>query len=465
MTEEKQAQSFITESKSFGQKQNNRSFKLLRKLKDKGQERHPLKKTNTQTSPLDFLPQKLQETIGSKDEGAPHNHYFSQLNQQLKSFGPGHPKLVIDLDRVDQNLQTAKKYFNPRKRPRIVVKSLPSPKLVAYMMKGLDTNRLMVFHLPFLLQVVDTFPDSDVLLGKPLPLQAVERFYDLQVEAAPFNPQQQLQWLVDTKDRLIQYLELAKRRRLNLKINFEIDVGLHRGGFDSPEALAEALEILEQNPEHLTLGGLMGYDPHVAKAPSPLSSIEKAFTQATKRYRLFIQVIETQYPSLYAETLTFNGAGSPTYQLYENEQLLNDLSLGSSLVKPTDFDIGTIKAHVDAVFIATPVLKKLSGVKIPYLEWANETLQKINPNLRESFFIYGGYWMAKPVSPAGLRKNSLFGNSSNQEIMNGSERTQLNVDDYVFLRPTQSEAVLLQFGDLLIYKNGKIEDQWPVFKQ
>ena len=37
---------------------------------------------------------------------------------------------------------------------------------------------------------------------------------------------------------------------------------------------------------------------------------------------------------------------------------------------------------------------------------------------------------------------------SNQEMMNGPDHTAVEVDDYVFLRPTQSESVMLQFGDL-----------------
>jgi D-serine deaminase-like pyridoxal phosphate-dependent protein len=76
--------------------------------------------------------------------------------------------------------------------------------------------------------------------------------------------------------------------------------------------------------------------------------------------------------------------------------------------------------------------------------------------------VYGGRWLANYASPAGLRDNSLYGVSSNQSIANGSRRTHLRVDDHVFLRPTQSEAVLLQFGDLAIVRGGEIEHYWPV---
>ena len=47
-----------------------------------------------------------------------------------------------------------------------------------------------------------------------------------------------------------------------------------------------------------------------------------------------------------------------------------------------------------------------------------------------------------------------------------SSRVTLAVDDYVFFRPTQSEKVLLEFGDLLAVRTSdrgdEIEARWPV---
>jgi D-serine deaminase-like pyridoxal phosphate-dependent protein len=48
-------------------------------------------------------------------------------------------------------------------------------------------------------------------------------------------------------------------------------------------------------------------------------------------------------------------------------------------------------------------------------------------------------------------------------MLNGSARVDLHENDYVFLRPDQSEAVFLQFGDLLVYENGAITERWPTF--
>ncbi|MEN8720773.1 MAG: hypothetical protein ABF296_10985, partial [Oceanococcaceae bacterium] len=61
--------------------------------------------------------------------------------------------------------------------------------------------------------------------------------------------------------------------------------------------------------------------------------------------------------------------------------------------------------------------------------------------------------------------NPLYGHSTNQEMLNGSAKVALDVDDYVFYRPTQSEFVMLQFGDILAVRRGEIESVWPVLPQ
>ena len=75
-------------------------------------------------------------------------------------------------------------------------------------------------------------------------------------------------------------------------------------------------------------------------------------------------------------------------------------------------------------------------------------------------FTYGGKWMARPVFPPGLRENRLWGTSSNQQFFELAASDGIAEDDFVFLRPTQSEAVLQQFGPIAIYRRGRIEGWW-----
>ncbi len=97
-----------------------------------------------------------------------------------------------------------------------------------YIAQRAGTQKLMSFHQPFLNHDAQVFPQSDILLGKPLPVRSAELFY--QTHKGPFDPAKQLQWLLDGPERLQQYLALAQGLGTRMRINIELDVGLHRGG-------------------------------------------------------------------------------------------------------------------------------------------------------------------------------------------------------------------------------------------
>ncbi|MBX2877131.1 MAG: alanine racemase, partial [Saprospiraceae bacterium] len=265
--------------------------------------------------------------------------------------------------------------------------------------------------------------------------------------------------------RLAQYHALAKTKGWKLKVNLEIDVGLHRGGFADLTSFESALAFLAQNQDTLTLSGLMGYDPHVVKLPKILRSKEKAFEMMCAAYRGYLGFLKDKFPGLWHDQLTLNGAGSPTIALHQSPlSPLNDWSAGSCLVKPSSFDIPSLAGYCPASYIATPVLKKLEGTTIPAIERYKGVLNALDRSNKQSFFIYGGYWKADYHYPFGLKANQLFGESTNQSMVNAPEGSELAVDDFVFLRPKQSEFVFLQFGKILAIRNRQIVEEWDIFK-
>lgn len=396
-------------------------------------------------------------------EGMPYDDYFRALNEELKRSGNWRPSLLIDLDRLDHNIAQVVQSVRAPKHYRVVEKSLPSAKLLDYIMKKAGTNRLMSFHQPFASDDAVLFPDSDILIGKPLPARSAELFY--KNLKGSFDPSRQMQWLIDTPERLQQYLELATGLGTRLRINIEIDVGLHRGGVDSDETLAQMLKLIEAQPERLEFSGFMGYDPHVTVLPHLAGSRKDLFGQVMATYQQRVDLLRKQFPKLWHEGLTLNTAGSPTYRLHERETLSNDISVGTAMLKPTHYDIDILAEHVPAAFIATPVLKSVGPLRLPGFDGLSKLMNWWDPNLRETFFIYGGNWMAEYESPRGLRRNGLYGHSSNQENVTASIATGLKVDDHVFLRPAQVEGVLLEFGDLIALRGGRIVDHWPVLSQ
>lgn len=400
-----------------------------------------------------------------KDAGqGGHEAYFQALSSTLAAENLARPTMLVDLDRVDHNISELRRYISGDKAYRIVAKSIPVPGLINYVMQKAASDRLMVFHQPFLNDIAKRQPHTDVLLGKPMPVAAARRFYQ-QHSTNDFDAAQQLQWLIDSEKRLKQYSDLADGLGVDMRLNIEIDVGLHRGGLSRAEQLHPILDHIAAHPR-LTFGGFMGYDPQVAHAPPVLGLQEREFSKVQAQYQAFLDALRSHESYSSDSSLVFNSAGSPTFRRWADVKgIANELAAGSALVKATDFDIPDLDTHQPAVFIATPVLKTNDGVNMPIIGAIGQAQSLWDPNRQQSFFVYGGYWKAKPVSPPGLLSNSVYGHSTNQEMLNGSARVALNVDDYVFYRPTQSEFVMLQFGDVLAIRNGKIEAVWPVLPQ
>ena len=108
------------------------------------------------------------------------NRYFQQLNQALRNYERAIPSLLLDLDKLDENIAVLKGAIPTSMAFRIVVKSLPSLELVEYIMEKATTNKLMVFHQPFLTHLsAHCHEKTDILLGKPMPIKTAAYYLSL----------------------------------------------------------------------------------------------------------------------------------------------------------------------------------------------------------------------------------------------------------------------------------------------
>ncbi|WPO68197.1 alanine racemase [Acinetobacter haemolyticus] len=385
------------------------------------------------------------------------DHYFKQLNLDLKKQGIATPQLIVDEAALKQNIQHVQIRLAHAQhlKARLVVKSLASLDLLKLLSEQIDTQRFMVFHQPHIISILENFADADILLGKPMPAQVVHQFFEQYMEWSTAK----IQWLIDTKVRLQQYLEIAKKYSICLDINIEIDVGLHRGGVQTTQQFTEILALIQQYPQYLKLSGLMGYDAHVTKVPAIIKKPELAYQSSQQTYANYQKLIQKQFPTLWHDELCFNGGGSPTFSFHTTESVCNDLSFGSMLLKPSDFDHDFLQALQPALWIAAPVLKVLPFTQLPSMA----VLDKL-PHKCKALFIYGGYWMANYVYPDQAHTHVLYGRSSNQELINVPKNCDTQVDDFVFLRPTQSEAIIPQFSNLMLYKQNRFES-WQTFRE
>ena len=91
-----------------------------------------------------------------------------------------------------------------------------------------------------------------------------------------------------------------------------------------------------------------------------------------------------------------------------------------------------------------------------------------NPNNQRTFEIYGGGWAGRLVSPQGIRTQALTADPPNQNLvpnqttLNGSRKVAVDVGDFVFYHPIQSDA-MFQFEDILVVSQGRVDRVWKVF--
>jgi D-serine deaminase-like pyridoxal phosphate-dependent protein len=409
-----------------------------------------------------------------RDQGDIYEPYFSMLNQALRNARVGRARILIDQERLDHNLVTIQKHISSAQLYRIVVKSIPCVELLRYIREKTGTNKFMVVHAPFLKVILDHFePGIDILLGKPLPVFACEEFFKDLPQSDHQRAQQEIQWLVDTDVRLHEYLDFAAQNDLLLRVNVELDIGLHRGGVANFQELDAILDIVNSNPSRLIFSGFMGYEGHAAHAPGIFTTARKAalkeFADDMTVYRGYIEHGRQFYPELFGRDLTFNSGGSATFSLFGQAPFITDVGIGGAVLRPASYPAHFLYDLLPAEFIATPMIKQWKGAVIPFLEGLGGFFRWWNPNDQISFGIYGGSWAGEIVAPPGLHPQMFTSTDPanenlvpNQSILNGSRKIGWILGDFAFYYPKQSDA-MFQFEDILLIREGKVVDNWQVF--
>ncbi|WP_192385726.1 alanine racemase [Mesorhizobium silamurunense] len=370
--------------------------------------------------------------------------YFAELSKALKAAEIFQPCLVLDRDRLDGNIALVKERLAPGFAVRLVDKSLPCLPLLSHIAGALNTSRFMTFHPPVTQAVLDAFPEGDLLYGKPMPLGAARAA----LMRGGNGWWSRVCWLIDTPERLSEYGALAAELSTELRFAFEVDVGLHRGGFANPAEIT-TLTV----PRGLRCEGIMAYEAHAPEIPGLFGGSEKALKKASARAVEFAAALGPD------QRRVLNIGGSKTALLH-GAGVANEVSIGSAFVLPSDFDTPGLDGFQPAAFIATPILKALDPV-LPGAAAVSKALQALGLFPRKGCYLYGGKWMAVPVFPEGMKPNGLIGLSSNQQFMGLPAGANVKPGDYAFLRPKQSEAVLQHFGSLAVFSGGRIVESWP----
>ncbi|WP_425045721.1 alanine racemase [Primorskyibacter sp. S87] len=374
------------------------------------------------------------------------SRYFETLIHACENAGLHRPVLVLDQMRLNANLICLRENLPTGIALRLADKSLPVPDLLEHGFQALGTDQVMSFHLPLTARVLARFPATHALMGKPMPVAAAAEFLNNCPDAS------RVTWLIDSAATLAEYRSLAVETGTSLRVAFEVNIGLGRGGFETPKELAACLS--DTSP--LIPCGLMGYEAHVNALPKFLGGGAQAQEHAMNRLGAFVNCLSPEQRQI------INTGGSNTVLGLPGNGPANDFTLGSLMLKPSDFD-QTLNAAIEpALFIVTPVLKTcLHGLPgHPRLSGLLRGTRIIRDRIS---FAYGGKWMARPVYPEGLAKSPFFDASSNQNGLCLPRHAEAP-GHFVFW-PTQSEAVLQHFGTVHVFDGNDIcreMDPFPI---
>jgi D-serine deaminase-like pyridoxal phosphate-dependent protein len=404
----------------------------------------------------------------------PDDNRFAAWNEELRAKAGGRESAFVDLDAVDHNMKLVGSQLGSRIALRLVTKSLPSIRLLEYMMVTACTNRVMAFSEGMIRDLLCRFgSDVDILLGRPATVEAAARtFATLDTRySGNSNPASTVRWLVDTPVRLAEYRDLANERGSTINIAVEIDVGLRRGGALNDEELLAMLSILDES-SRLQFTGFMGYEGHVPFAPTGANP-DREFAEVHRRYADFVRVGSEAFPELFAGPLVHNSGGSRTYHRYTNDLQtpVNEIAMGSAFFFPFNFADLPAQELRRATFLASPVLKRNDPAEIPFAPGFLPRLAEDDPNLEVSFHVVAGGFAGEQVFPEGLVENTIVSTGSegvsnllsNQAEWLGSRQVALEVGDFVFYHPWEGDGVRW-LSRLDVFRSGELVDQWSTFQ-
>lgn len=340
------------------------------------------------------------------------------------------PALLLDLDRVERNLDTmAARFTDTHLKLRPHAKTHKSATLAR-----MQLDRGAIGICCATLAEAEILADGGItgmlltseVAGEP----KIRRLFTLAARAQPII-------VVDDPNVAVEIATAAHARGLRIDTLVDIDVGQHRTGVE-PGAAAVALGKVVAAQPGLHLRGLQGYEGHLQHVPA-LEERRAAHAQAMALLTSSAEAFRTA--ALSTEIVTTGGTGtSPFAGAY---RAVTDVQAGSYVMMDTQY-------------------RAIDGVAFEQALTVLATLI----SLREDWAIVdAGY---KALSIDGAPPRPLFGDARFE--LAGDEHGKLYVGSTappapgttIQFIPGHCDTTVNLYKEFVVHRNGVVVDRWPI---
>lgn len=366
-----------------------------------------------------------------------YTEYLTALNY------PSVPTLFLDNEAFKKNLNWIKENAGSKKI-RIATKSIRSRQVLKDILKSDSIFQgLMTYDIREAIWLRDE-GFKDILMGYPtMDVQGVRELLK--------NPLE-ITLMVDLPEHL-EFLEreaviAGKKLSICIDIDLSMDLpglrfGVYRSAINSVERMKEFLKKLK-SCQHLKLTGLMGYEAQIAgvmdKESVLIRTLKKiSLRQLQDRRKAMVELIHAD-----GHVLTvINGGGTGSLKETSQEEVVNEITVGSGFFAPVLFD------HY-ADFKLTPALLF--------------TLPIVRHPEKNIFTCLGGGYIASgsveaikqpsPYLPPGLKLLKHEGAGEVQTPMQYEGHLKLLPGDSVIMRHAKSGEVCERFSSIVVIEKG-----------
>lgn len=364
-----------------------------------------------------------------------------------------YPSLILDMDAFYKNL-TWVISTSGNKKIRIATKSVRS---VEILKRIHQSNSVFQGYMTYTLEESLWLRDlglKDILMGYPTTDKA-------SLTKLAKNPGE-IVLMVDRTEHLDLLEEIAKTNKSHFDICVDLDLsmdlpgvrfGVYRSNLHDEKSLEAFLKHLKKC-SHLNLVGAMGYEAQIAgvmdeNAPLMRTLKMLSLTQLKNRRAKMVKLIEGHGHKL----KIINGGGTGSLKNTIQEDVVNEVTIGSAFFAPVLFDHYQDFKLSPALYFSQPIVRRPAS---------------------DIFTILGGGYIASgatddikqplPALPEGLSLIKNEGAGEVQTPLKYAGPLKLNVGDPIFLRHAKAGEICERFNEIHLLEGKKINESVKTYR-